>query len=187
MSNYIQHYIDKILVVFLDIKNYDNENKVVYHCAMTIGTLIEHSANDVNGYMEELLKKLVMYLEMTKTISNFNNNKEIQENYQVYLCTCISSILIGQRFLLNSDQFNYLYEIISQMFEEKKDIFPEGMMVISSLCSSKIIIIINILFIISFNWIIGYVLTILFNLFTFLALFCFLLFYFFIFIIIFFK
>lgn len=140
MSKYAGEFLNKLFDLMLDITNYDVNVNVCYTAALSIGTIIEHSANDVNQFLVGYLVKLVNALEVTLYPEKFNNNKEIQENYQAYLCTCISSILVSVgRVPISNDQFNYLYEIVIKSFKARGDIYKEGMLIISNLAQCKFI------------------------------------------------
>jgi hypothetical protein len=138
MSNYVAEFLNKLFELMLDINNHDVNNNVCYSCALTIGTIIEHSAKDVNSFYKDYLNKLVNALGVTLRPENFNNNKEIQESYQAFLCSCISSIIVGgERTKINNEQFSYLYNVIIDTFKLRSDIYREGMLIISNLSLCK--------------------------------------------------
>lgn len=138
MSKYAGEFLNKLFDLMLDLTNYDVNNNVCYTAALSIGTIIEHSANDINDFLVGYLVKLVGALDVTLYPEKFNNNKDIQENYQAFLCTCISSIIVGRgRVPINNDQFNYLYDIVIKSFKARGDIYKEGMLIISNLAQCK--------------------------------------------------
>jgi hypothetical protein len=139
MSKYAAEFLNKLFDLMLDINNYEVNNNVCYSAALTIGTIIEHSANDINEFYVGYLIKLVNAFEVTLHPEKFSNNKEIQENYQAFLCACISSIIVsGNRVNINNEQFTYLYNIVITTFKSRGDIYKEGMLIISNLSQCKI-------------------------------------------------
>lgn len=141
MSLYAKEFLEKLHEIMLNISSYNPSCNPCFYAALAIGTIIEHSAADINPYLSKYLTKLVDAFEITLNLGNFNNDKEIQEAYQGFLCSCISSIIVGNRIPINNEQFNFLYNLLIQTFKMRGDIYKEGMLVLSSLGSCKTIII----------------------------------------------
>ena len=133
--------MDTCLSLLLDTLNYDKEQNVVYYASLALGSLIEHASNDVNDFIHGFFKKLIEAFRITLDKNNFQNT-EIQENYQIYISSVISAALVCNRFSLSSEESTYVFKVIVQSFEEKSNIYSEGIMAICALASGNIVFLI---------------------------------------------
>jgi len=119
----------------LEFENYDTQYNVAYFSALSLGTLIEHSAMEVTNSIDASFQQLAKSYVVTLEAKHFKN-KEMQENYQVYFCTCLSSALTTG-LQINHEIFNYLYDSMSTTFQQRNDVFAEGLLLLSNLCQCK--------------------------------------------------
>lgn len=136
-SQYVEIFSELLFNITFDFNNYDKKHNVSHSGTLALGTILEHSAMDKHLFLKEFLYKLVNAFDTTMDLTKFQNNLEIQEQYQIYLCSCISSILALHRFNLSNEEADYLYKIITDIFNAKKYVIPEGLMTISNIVVCK--------------------------------------------------
>lgn len=116
------------------VELYDSHVNVCHNASLTIGTIIEHAPESCNVDLQNFFNEIINHFKVTLVPANFSS-KEIQENFQVYFVTIISSILVGNRFKISFEQASDVLNNIHETFLLRKDIYPEGL----STCSSFIL------------------------------------------------
>lgn len=120
----------------LDFENYDTQCNLAHYSALVLGTIIEHSALEARSTVDYSFQQLTSSYVVTLESKHFKD-KEMQENYQIYFCSCLSSALVTG-IELNHEVFDYIYDNITKTFGQRNDVFPEGLLLLSNLCQSKL-------------------------------------------------
>lgn len=122
----------------LNTNNYDVKYNISHQASGCLNSLLDHGAKDVSNYLYNfLINYLLNAFPIVLNIQNFNNNIEIMQDYQVYVVNLCSSILLGKRFQLDNNTIDLIYKNVMDMFEQRKDIFCEGMLLVGALCECK--------------------------------------------------
>lgn len=132
ISKYMKSLCDSLMKICSNINFYSTENNVVLLSFELLGILSEHSAKDVKSQMINLCKELVDMFEKSLEKNNFPN-EEICYNYQKYIALCINSFLLS-RFGDKITATKLLHFVIKS-FEERKDIYEEGISLIGPIAN----------------------------------------------------
>jgi len=101
-----------------------------------LGTIIEHSYINQNIY-EEFLAKLIEILNFTLDNSKFSDI-EFQKNFQKYILSIITSILITHSINFDKNKIDFLFKTIIDFFRISGEVIPEGIQIINVLILSKL-------------------------------------------------
>lgn len=123
----------------MNVSLYDAQVNVCHNACLTIGTIIEHAPESCNDDLQIFFNEIINHFKVTLIESHFKS-KEVQENFQVYFVTIISSILVGNRFKVSYEQASDVLNNIHQTFIQRKDIYPEGLSTCSSFILGKLYI-----------------------------------------------
>ena len=137
MSNYVQHFLDKIFEISVDPSSYESEHNASYMGFLTIGTIIEYSSTVNNQSIDEFYRtKIQKCLEISITSNDFKS-VQMKNDFQDWISSIVSSCIISKKILIDYDNFIRIYTTIVGIFNERKDLYANGIFVISALITSK--------------------------------------------------
>ena len=125
---------------FLNLKENESENDLIYHTFSTLASIIENSALDTKLIINEFFKSLFDDYKKTLIIFGFDPknpgmyiNSSIKTIYQNCYCLCLSSFLVSGLIHVNFQIGKEISELIIYSFKEREEVFEEGIYVISEL------------------------------------------------------
>lgn len=128
----------------LNTQNYDIKFNIAHKASECLCALLDYGAIDVSNILYGfLINSVLNAFQIVLNISNFENNIEVMYNFQVYIVNICSSALLGMRFSLDPNTIDIIYKYTMDMFEQRKDIFCEGILLVGILCQCKILKIIR--------------------------------------------
>ena len=130
LSKYMQALCEYLLNFCSNFDYYSSDNNIAFASFLLLGTLGEHAAMDVKAQMAIIFKLLAEMFEKTLNNSNFPS-KEICYNYQEYIASTLSSFLSSENADKNS--VGKLLECIIKSFEQRKDLYDEGLYLIGNI------------------------------------------------------
>ena len=130
LSQYSQSYYEILLSLSQNIDLYDPDNNVPMNALYALGTYGKHSANDIKIMSCNVFKSLVEMFKKTLDQKAFNNN-QMRLNYQEYICTCLSEFLLNKK--CKDKDVIQLFDYIIQSFEQRQEIYDEGINLVGSI------------------------------------------------------
>ena len=130
LSQYSQSYFQVLITLSQNIALYDRDYNVPMDALLTLGTLGQHVANDVKTLSCNVFKSLVEMFMKTLENNVFNNN-QMRWHYQEYICSSLSSFLFNKKCM--EKDVKKLFGYVINSFEERKEIYDEGMSLIGSI------------------------------------------------------
>ena len=132
LSNYSESYYQILLSLSQNIELYDFDNNVPKNALFTIGTYGEHVANDAKIITSNVFKSLVDMFYKTLDTKAFNN-EQMRLNYQEYICSSLSSFLMNKKCM--DKDVRKLFDYVIKAFEQRQEIFEEGISLIGVISS----------------------------------------------------
>ena len=130
LSRYSQNYFTVLLSLSQKIELYDKDNNVPMNALFTLGSFGKHVANDEKTLSCNVFKSLVEMF--TKTLDkNAFDNDQMRLNYQQYICSSLSSFLSNKKCM--ERDVKKLFGYIINSFDNRKEIYDEGMSLIGSI------------------------------------------------------
>lgn len=141
---YVPPLLEKLQGIMLNFDNKLREANCCYFATLALGSLIERAPISSNASIEKFLPNLISAFEICLDPSKFSDNLELQYEFQGYLTTLISTCLLNDRFMnLSSVNINRIFNGINKSFEDRKDIYPEGIGCLGTLIQGNYIFYIN--------------------------------------------
>ena len=132
LSQYSQNFYQILLSLSQKIELYDNDNNVPMNALLALGTYGQQSANDIKTMSCNVFKSLVEMFEKTLDNNAFSNN-QMRLNYQQYICLSLGSFLMNKKGL--EKDVKKLLGFITKSFEQRQEIYDEGITLIGTISS----------------------------------------------------
>ncbi len=130
LSFHLNSIFEFLLKLAVQTENYDNECNIVLTSFYAMGTCAEHAANDTKTIYNSYFLNLCDLLNKTLNNSNFKS-EEMRYNYQEYITSTLTAFLsVGKISPVDSKN---LYQVVINTFQQRKNIYEEGITVIGSL------------------------------------------------------
>lgn len=98
----------------------------------TLGTFGQHIANNVKNNAYNIFKSLMEFFAGAFNKNNFND-ETIQFDYQGYICLSLD-LFLSNKNCKEKDARN-LFNYVIKSFEQKKEIYKEGISLVASIAS----------------------------------------------------
>ena len=119
-------------------QSYNIECNLSRKCFTAISSLLECSTEKDQQLISFFMEKIYSRLDEAQNVSNFQNSKEKQNEFQSYLCLSVQSLCKNVVFnLINLDnkKIENYFNIIDNYFKMRKVVFEEGLLALSGLIS----------------------------------------------------
>ena len=119
-------------------QSYNIECNLSRKCFTAISSLLECSTEKDQQLISFFMEKIYSRLDEAQNVSNFQNSKEKQNDFQSYLCLSVQSLCKNVVFnLINLDnkKIENYFNIIDNYFKMRKVVFEEGLLALSGLIS----------------------------------------------------
>ena len=140
--NTFSPYLKDLLLILESLaylpQSYNTESNLSQKCFIAISSLLECSTRNDQQLITFFMEKIYTRLNEAQNISNFQNSKEMQNDFQSYLCLSVQSLCKNVEFnLINLDnkKIEDYFNIIDNFFKLRKVVFEEGLLALSSLIS----------------------------------------------------
>ena len=130
LSQYSESFYQILLSLAQNIELYDYNNNVPMNALYALGNFGKHVANDSRTITCNVFKFLVEMFSKTLE-KNIFNNEQMRLNYQGFLCSCLSDILLNKKCM--ERDVRKLFNYIIKSFEQRQEIYDEGIYVIGSI------------------------------------------------------
>ena len=109
-----------------------SENKITIAGFDALYSLFEHSPPDTEPL---LLQSLEHFYKLLKELSSHESPDDNKKDMQSFICVCIQTILNSITQDLQNDVAKMLVEVIVDWFKSRADVFEEGFLLLSAICS----------------------------------------------------
>lgn len=130
LSSYAKNYYEILLSLAQNINLYDPNNNIPMNALITLGTIGQHTANDVKILSCNTFKSLVEMFFNTLNTEAFNNN-QMRLNYQEYISYALSEFLMNKN--ANEKEVRKLFTYIIDSFQQRQEVFQEGILLVGSI------------------------------------------------------
>ena len=132
LSQYSQNYYEILLSLSQRIDLYDDNYNVPKNALLTIGTYGQHVANDVKIISCNVFKSLIDMFIKTLDQKAFNN-EILRLNYQEYICMSLNFFLSNKKCM--DKDVKKLFDYVIKSFEQRQEIYEEGISLIAVISS----------------------------------------------------
>lgn len=138
-SGYVSKHTETLLNTLMEVgftkDAYNPDNNVALAAFFTMGTLIDYAPNDTHGIISAFFCHIYGAFESTLDPKNFQS-QEMRHAYQAYLATVISSCTVAEKVKMSFSEASAVYSLIKSTFEERQNVYEEGLMACSSIALS---------------------------------------------------
>ena len=115
--------------------SYDHNSNLSYYSFLAISKLLQISNKNDKLILQNYFQKFYQRFTEAKDISNFNNDKDKQYQFQDYLCLCLNEYINerNNNANLEPEHILYFYKIIEYYFELRKETFENGLLSLTGL------------------------------------------------------
>ena len=132
LSNYSESYFKILLSLSQSIELYDFNYNVPKNALFALGTYGKHVANDVKVISSNVFKSLVEMFYKTLNPKDFNN-EQMRLNYQEYICMSLNFFLSNKKCM--DKDVKKLFDYVIKSFEQRQEIYEEGISLIAVISS----------------------------------------------------
>ena len=132
LSQYSKNYYGVLLSLSQNINLFIRNNNVSMMALFTLGSFGQHSANDIKTLTYNVFRSLVEMFSNTLNKAGFSD-EEMRLNYQEYICTSLGSILKNKK--ARDKDVRNLFNYVIQSFQQRQEIYDEGISLIGSIAS----------------------------------------------------
>ena len=140
--NVFSPYLKELLQILESLayftQSYNINSNLSKKSFTAISSLLECSTRKDQQLISFFMEKIFSRLDEAQNVSNFQNSKEKQNDFQSYLCLCVQSLCKNADFnLINLDnkKIENYFNIIDNYFKMRKVVFEEGLLALSGLVS----------------------------------------------------
>lgn len=140
--NIFSPYLKEMLQILESLayfpQSYNRECNLSKRCFTALSSLLECSTEKDQQLISFFMEKIYSRLDEAQNISNFQNSKEKQNDFQSYLCLSVQCLCKNIAFnLINLDnkKIDNYFNIIDNYFKMRKVVFEEGLLALSGLIS----------------------------------------------------
>lgn len=132
-------YLNDILIALDNLaylpNSYDYNSNLTYYSFLCISKVLEISNKNDKIILQNYFQKFYKRLNDAQDLSNFNNNKEKQNQFQEYLCICLNEYCKegNNNANLELEHIMCFYKIIENYFNIRKETFESGLLSLSYL------------------------------------------------------
>ena len=135
MSKYFEDLFKELINAAYKENSYNTENNLFTSCFVTVNTLIEYSSHDKQDKMEEVIIYFLGLLDNTiKSNSDSNKIKDQQSSIALSIYYAINKLIK----LINLELASKIYLSLVETFKQRKGVYDEAVLCISSLALSKL-------------------------------------------------
>ena len=130
ISPYLNNLFEILdMLAYLPI-SYNYNCNLSYYCFLTIANLLKISTENDKLTLQNYFQKFNQRLNEAKDISNFNDDKEKQYNFQDYLCACLNEYCNegNNNASLEVEHIIHFFKLIEKYFELRKETFQSGLL-----------------------------------------------------------
>lgn len=137
----ISPYLNNLFVILDTLAylpfSYEYNINLSYYCFLTIAKLLKISTENDKFALQNYFQKFNQRLNEAKEISNFDNDKEKQYNFQDYLCACLNEYCNegNNNANLEIEHIIHFFKLVENYFELRKEIFESGLLSLIGLIS----------------------------------------------------
>jgi len=115
--------------------SYEHNSNLSYYSFLALSKLLQISNKNDKLILQNYFQKLSKRFYEAKDISNFNNDKEKQFQFQDYLCLCLNEYINerNNNANLGPEHIIYFFKIIEKYFELRKETFENGLLSLTGL------------------------------------------------------
>lgn len=132
--NTFSPYLKDLLIILESLaylpQSYNTENNLSRACFIALSSLLECSTKNDQQLISFFMEKIYARLNEALNISNFQNSKEKQNDFQSYLCLSVQCLCKNVEFnLINLDykKIEDYFNVIDNFFKIRKVVFEEGL------------------------------------------------------------
>ena len=130
LSKWSENYYAILLKLSQSIELFNNDHNVPMNALFTLGIFSEHTANDTKQLSYKIFKQILEMFNKTLNINSFPNDN-MRKNYQEYLCGTLGSFLLNKN--ANEDDVRKLFDYVIQSFNQRKELYEEGISLIGNI------------------------------------------------------
>ena len=140
--NTFSPYLKDLLIILESLaylpQSYNKDFNLSRACFTALSSLLECSTKNDQQLISFFMEKLYARLNEAQNISNFQDSKDKQNDFQSYLCLSVQSLCKNVEFnLINLDykKIEDYFNVIDNCFKIRKVVFEEGLLALSGLIS----------------------------------------------------